>query len=194
MANPARPSFDEVIAEAWGDAVSDTVVRRYPTTAARDTDLAGFATAALRGQVCWLDFPAGLTYHDGAQWVGVERIVDRVSVASATTTITAPAGTYPAGCAWRVKFLGWVNPTGAAGVASVRIGRTSPSAVTLADMAVGMPGGVGWPVPCSFEGIDTGAIALTNPVWSVAVVAGAATPQGNLELSYLGPIPPAAIS
>jgi hypothetical protein len=76
MPNPARPSFDEVIAETWGDAVSDTVVRRFATAAARDADLAGFTPAQLRGQVVWLDTPAQLQYHDGTTWHPVAQPAD----------------------------------------------------------------------------------------------------------------------
>ena len=50
MANPTRPASGGVIATTWGLAVADTVVRRYPNAATRDTDLAGHTSADLLGQ------------------------------------------------------------------------------------------------------------------------------------------------
>lgn len=195
MANPARPSFDEVIAESWGDSVSDTVVRRYPTGAARDTDLSGFTATALRGQVCWLDFPAGLQFHNGTKWLGVERAIDRVTVPNVTaTTITAPAGTYPAGHAWRLVFSGYLNPTAAASVWNVGVNRTAPSAEGLGGVAVGATGGVGWPVPCSFEVYDPGTSAMTNPAWTISSTPAGGPLTGALVLYSMGPIPPEVVA
>jgi hypothetical protein len=56
--NPARPAYQDVIDEAWGDQVADHVLRRYPDAAARDLDLSGIAAVDLQGQVVVL-LPAG---------------------------------------------------------------------------------------------------------------------------------------
>jgi hypothetical protein len=72
MPNPNRPQYQDTIEETWGDAVADTVVRRYANTADRDADLAGFTPAELGGQVVAIVPGAGvLPYcqqHDGAGW------------------------------------------------------------------------------------------------------------------------------
>jgi hypothetical protein len=63
MANPTRPASGGVIATTWGLAVADTVVRRYPNAATRDTDLAGHTSADLLGQAVVLtDTGAFLVY------------------------------------------------------------------------------------------------------------------------------------
>jgi hypothetical protein len=49
--NPARPQYQDIIDEAWGDQVADHVIRRYADKAERDADLAGIAPADLDGQV-----------------------------------------------------------------------------------------------------------------------------------------------
>ena len=51
MTNPNRPQYQETIESAWGQAVADTVVRRYATAAERDADLAAFTPAELKGQL-----------------------------------------------------------------------------------------------------------------------------------------------
>ena len=51
MTNPGRPVDNATIDTAWGLAVADTVVRRFPNVASRDADLADFTAADLLGQV-----------------------------------------------------------------------------------------------------------------------------------------------
>ena len=51
MTNPGRPVDDATIDTAWGLAVADTVVRRFPNVASRDADLANFTAADLLGQI-----------------------------------------------------------------------------------------------------------------------------------------------
>jgi hypothetical protein len=69
--NPTRPVAGDPIAEDWGQGVADRVIRRYPSEADRDLDLAGFAPAELAGQmvaICPAGAAAYLTLHDGASW------------------------------------------------------------------------------------------------------------------------------
>jgi hypothetical protein len=74
--NPARPAYQDVIDEAWGDQVADHVIRRYPDAAARDLDLSGVAAVDLQGQVVVL-VPAGgiphFEYYDqaAAKWLPI---------------------------------------------------------------------------------------------------------------------------
>jgi hypothetical protein len=72
MPNPNRPQYQETIEETWGQAVADTVVRRYANTADRDADLAGFTPAELMGQLVVIAPGAGviphLEEHNGAVW------------------------------------------------------------------------------------------------------------------------------
>lgn len=66
--NPNRPQYQDVIESSWGQAVADTVVRRYDTTAERDADLP-FAPDVLAGQVVAITGPpAALYMHDGVSW------------------------------------------------------------------------------------------------------------------------------
>jgi hypothetical protein len=73
MPNPNRPQYQDTIEETWGQAVADTVVRRYTSSADRDADLAGFTPAQLTGQVVAIAPGAGalpyLMQHNGAAWV-----------------------------------------------------------------------------------------------------------------------------
>jgi hypothetical protein len=73
MPNPNRPQYQDTIEETWGQAVADTVVRRYANTADRDADLAGFTPAELNGQLIVIAPGGGVTpileQHDGASWV-----------------------------------------------------------------------------------------------------------------------------
>jgi hypothetical protein len=71
MPNPNRPQYQDTIEETWGQAVADTVVRRYTSSADRDADLAGFTPAELAGQVVAIVQGGGVAYieeHDGVQW------------------------------------------------------------------------------------------------------------------------------
>jgi hypothetical protein len=71
MPNPNRPQYQDTIEETWGQAVADTVLRRYANTADRDADLAGFAPAQLAGQVVTIAASGSLPLlqqHDGAGW------------------------------------------------------------------------------------------------------------------------------
>jgi hypothetical protein len=72
MPNPDRPQYQDTIEETWGQAVADTVVRRYTSSADRDADLAAFTPAELMGQVVVIAPGAGalayLQQHDGAAW------------------------------------------------------------------------------------------------------------------------------
>jgi hypothetical protein len=75
MPNPNRPQYQDTIEETWGQAVADTVVRRYANTADRDADLAGFTPAELMGQLVVIaaGVPAipYIQEHDGARWRGL---------------------------------------------------------------------------------------------------------------------------
>jgi hypothetical protein len=77
MPNPNRPQYQDTIEETWGQAVADTVVRRYTSTADRDADLAGFTPAQLAGQVVTVQ-PAGAQpvaeIHDGTAWAPMPRV------------------------------------------------------------------------------------------------------------------------
>ena len=151
MANPSRPAFEEVIQESWGDAVADTVVRRYATVAERDADLLGFSAAQLKGQVCTVAAPLMLQYvHDGARWVGQERLVDRVPITGTGTSVLVTAagagatGLCPPGFAWRVAVSGKAGGTGASGLILLEVRRTVPTPTTvLAEMQTNL-GGAGW--------------------------------------------------
>jgi hypothetical protein len=72
MPNPNRPQYQDTIEETWGQAVADTVVRRYANSADRDADLAGLTPAELAGQVVAIAPGGGaaayLQQHDGTQW------------------------------------------------------------------------------------------------------------------------------
>jgi hypothetical protein len=72
MPNPNRPQYQDTIEETWGQAVADTVVRRYTSSADRDADLAGFTPAELAGQIVAIvpGAPAlpHLQIHDGTAW------------------------------------------------------------------------------------------------------------------------------
>jgi hypothetical protein len=72
MPNPDRPQYQDTIEETWGQAVADTVVRRYATTADRDADLGAFPPAELAGQVVVIVPGAGATpylqIHNGVAW------------------------------------------------------------------------------------------------------------------------------
>ena len=57
MANPNRPQYQDTIASTWGQAVADTVVRRYATTAARNADLGGFTPAPNSAGNSWRSVP-----------------------------------------------------------------------------------------------------------------------------------------
>ncbi|HEX3453130.1 MAG TPA: hypothetical protein VHS03_00780 [Gaiellaceae bacterium] len=62
MPNPNRPQYQDTIEETWGQAVADTVVRRYANTADRDADFAGRPGAELIGQVVAMTPPGGRAY------------------------------------------------------------------------------------------------------------------------------------
>jgi hypothetical protein len=72
MPNPNRPQYQDTVEETWGQAVADTVVRRYANTADRDADLAGFTPAELAGQLVTIAPGGGvlpwLASHDGNAW------------------------------------------------------------------------------------------------------------------------------
>ena len=69
MPNPNRPQYKDTIASTWGQAVADTVVRRYGTAAERDADLSTFTPAELKGQVVTIG--GSLEVHDGTEWAAV---------------------------------------------------------------------------------------------------------------------------
>ena len=84
MTNPARPEFQDIIDEAWGDQVADHVIRRYPDTATRDADLpapevgqvvaiTGGAAPRLQVRTAtgWLDFTTTRARMMGTPTVGV---------------------------------------------------------------------------------------------------------------------------
>jgi hypothetical protein len=89
MPNPNRPQYQDTIEETWGQAVADTVVRRYANTADRDADLAGFTPAELAGQVVAI-IPGGsgayLERHDGSTWRD-----NTTSIQSGSTFVTTDA-------------------------------------------------------------------------------------------------------
>jgi hypothetical protein len=75
MPNPDRPQYQDTIEETWGQAVADTVVRRYTSSADRDADLGAFTPAELGGQLIVIATPGSLPFlqqHDGAgAWVTI---------------------------------------------------------------------------------------------------------------------------
>jgi hypothetical protein len=91
MPNPNRPQYQDTIEETWGQAVADTVVRRYASTADRDADLAGFSPAELAGQVVVVLRGAGLPpqvhTHDGAAW----RVLGEPFIIAAELGVTVDA-------------------------------------------------------------------------------------------------------
>jgi hypothetical protein len=62
MPNPNRPQYQDTIEETWGQAVADTVVRRYANTADRDADFEGRPGAELIGQLVAITPPGGRAY------------------------------------------------------------------------------------------------------------------------------------
>jgi hypothetical protein len=97
LSNPVRPEFQDIIDEAWGDQVSDMVVRRYVDTAARDSDLGAFTPATLDGQVVAIvPAPPGVPYlqqHNGIGWATVGSAVPEPLLAGALTqSFTDPSG------------------------------------------------------------------------------------------------------
>jgi hypothetical protein len=72
MPNPNRPQYQDTIEETWGQAVADTVVRRYANTADRDADLGSIAPDQLNGQLIAIAPGGGadpyLQQHNGAGW------------------------------------------------------------------------------------------------------------------------------
>jgi hypothetical protein len=114
MPNPDRPTNGETIADAWGRAVADSVVRVYPNAATRDADLTGFTAADLRGQVTYLEDLGAVEVHDGPggwrkPWNLPWGLVNHHSVDVGTpavdgggyTIINAPC-TGPQGRAWHI--------------------------------------------------------------------------------------------
>lgn len=96
MTNPNRPQYEDTIASTWGQAVADTVVRRYATTAARDADVAGLTLAALTGQVIVI-VPGGgsipyLQVHDGTAWrnLGANARLYRAAGFAAVASVSTP--------------------------------------------------------------------------------------------------------
>ena len=79
--NPARPQFQDVIDEAWGDQVADHVIRRFATAGDRDTDLAGIAAADLAGQLVTVG--NGPQLHDGTAWRNLGPYVERQTLGRA---------------------------------------------------------------------------------------------------------------
>jgi hypothetical protein len=80
MPNPNRPQYQDTIEETWGQAVADTVVRRYTSSADRDADLAEFTPAELMGQVVVLAPGGAIPYlqsHDGVRWGPVSPMQDQ---------------------------------------------------------------------------------------------------------------------
>jgi len=207
MANPVRPAFEDVIQESWGDAVADTVVRRYATVAERDADLAGFTAAQLKGQVCTVATPLVLVYvHDGARWVGQERLIDRVAITGTGLSVTIGAaasgasGLCPPGFAWRLEVFGQAGGTGASGLMTMDLRRTVPTPVTtLQEIKLNL-GGNGWANFFAGSGVDVPSTSADTalPTFEFRNVSNATVPISFgwawLSLYALGPIPVVAQS
>jgi hypothetical protein len=129
MPNPNRPQYQDTIEETWGDAVADTVVRRYANTADRDADLAGFTPAELAGQTIVIIPPGGppmLQSHDGAAWSNLAR-----SSAGETSATTDQYG----------NFAVTVGPPGTKLIGATAIGALSQYPMIIVRNADNMAAG-----------------------------------------------------
>jgi hypothetical protein len=77
--NPARPNYQDIIDEAWGDQVADHVIRRYRDTAERDADFVGVPPDELTGQMIAIIAGGQIPYlqqHDGTVWHAASPVLD----------------------------------------------------------------------------------------------------------------------
>ena len=98
MPNPNRPQYQDTIESTWGQAVADTVVRRYDTPAARDADLAGFTPAQLAGQLVTVHGDV-MEYVSGV-WVTLRAVVVGYLVVTTDANGNFQVPNMPAGSLW----------------------------------------------------------------------------------------------
>ena len=114
MPNPARPQYQDIIESTWGQAVADTVIRRYATAAARDADLAAFTPAQLLGQVVTVG--AALLVHNGGTvnpWGPPGRIARVIADGtSASVTVNIPAWVASISADWQAAVHHGRGPAG----------------------------------------------------------------------------------